>query len=151
MNEKTNNVEAQTERLNAFERLTKNAVWPAYLGCIWAVMYAVFVRFYQAAGGTLGIPGQVEDPKGMYMASYFAGVLIMTCGVHFNCSCQAMGKGSSGMGAVNWRKTLPPSHYINPYSFLYCLFNCTWNQRDHYKSPSSSRCYYHSFHWLDFT
>lgn len=80
MNEKTNNVEAQTERLNAFERLTKNAVWPAYLGCIWAVMYAVFVRFYQAAGGTLGIPGQVENPKGMYMASYFAGVLIMTCG-----------------------------------------------------------------------
>ncbi|WHY87168.1 DUF3995 domain-containing protein [Neobacillus novalis] len=80
MNEKTNNLNAQSERFNAFERLTKNAVWPAYLGCIWAVMYAVFVRFYQAAGGTLGLPGQFEDPKGVYMGSYMAGVLIMTCG-----------------------------------------------------------------------
>ncbi|MFZ7943457.1 MULTISPECIES: DUF3995 domain-containing protein [Bacillaceae] len=80
MNEKTNKVEDLTERLNAFEKLTKKAVWPAYLGCLWAVMYAVFVRFYQAAGGTLGLPGQLEDPKGMYMASYVAGVLIMTCG-----------------------------------------------------------------------
>ncbi|WP_045520666.1 DUF3995 domain-containing protein [Neobacillus niacini] len=80
MNDKTNIVEAQTERLNAFERLTKKAVWPSYLGCFWAVMYAVFVRFYQAAGGTIGLPGQLENPKGAYMASYLAGVLIMTCG-----------------------------------------------------------------------
>ncbi|MFF2448289.1 DUF3995 domain-containing protein [Neobacillus sp. NPDC058068] len=80
MNERTINVEAHTERLNAFERLTKNAVWPGYLGCIWAVMYTVFVRFYQAAGGTLGLPGQFEDPKAVSMGSYFAGVLIMTCG-----------------------------------------------------------------------
>ncbi|EKN67591.1 hypothetical protein BABA_12705 [Neobacillus bataviensis LMG 21833] len=80
MNEKTNNLKAQTERLNAFEQWTKKAVWPAYLGCLWAVIYAVFVRFYQAAGGTLGLPGQLEDPKGAYMASYLAGVLIMTCG-----------------------------------------------------------------------
>lgn len=80
MNEKTNMVEAQTERLNAFERLTKKAVWPAYLGCFWAVMYAVFVRFYQAAGGTLGLPGQFEDPQVIYMGSYMAGVFILTCG-----------------------------------------------------------------------
>ncbi|WP_423800816.1 DUF3995 domain-containing protein [Neobacillus sp. SAB-20_R2A] len=80
MNEKTNNVKAQTERLTAFEHWTKKAVWPAYLGCFWAVIYAVFVRFYQAAGGTIGLPGQFEDPKTMYMASYLAGVLIMTCG-----------------------------------------------------------------------
>ncbi|MCM3766451.1 DUF3995 domain-containing protein [Neobacillus niacini] len=80
MNEKTNHVEAQVERLTAFEQWAKKAVWPAYLGCFWAVMYAVFVRFYQAAGGTLGLPGQLEDLKMTYMASYIAGVLIMTCG-----------------------------------------------------------------------
>ncbi|MFK9092778.1 hypothetical protein [Bacillus salipaludis] len=110
-------MEAQTERLNAFERLTKKAVWPAYLGCIWAVMYAVFVRFYQAAGGTLGILGQVEDPKGMYMASYIAGVLIMTCGFILFALFQALGKGSPGMGAVHWRKKHPPAHHINPYPY----------------------------------
>ncbi|WP_059173918.1 DUF3995 domain-containing protein [Bacillus sp. FJAT-27445] len=80
MNEKTNNVNAPTERLTAFEQWTKKAVWPAYLGCVWAVMYAVFVRFYQAAGGTLGLPGQFENPKAVQMGSYVAGLLIMACG-----------------------------------------------------------------------
>ncbi|WP_316571470.1 DUF3995 domain-containing protein [Neobacillus sp. YIM B06451] len=71
---------AQTVKLNAFEQWSKKAVWPAYLGCIWAVMYAVFVRFYQAAGGTIGLPGQYENPEALQMASYVAGVLIMACG-----------------------------------------------------------------------
>lgn len=73
-------MKAQTERLNAFERWTKKAVWPAYIGCLWAVLYAVFVRFYQAAGGTLGLPGQYKNPEALQMASYVAGVLIIACG-----------------------------------------------------------------------
>ncbi|WP_409275041.1 DUF3995 domain-containing protein [Neobacillus sp. SCS-31] len=80
MNEKTNNMNAQTERLNVFEQWSRKAVWPAYFGCVWAVMYAVFVRFYQAAGGTLGLPGQYKNPEALQMASYVAGVLIMACG-----------------------------------------------------------------------
>ncbi|WP_240035130.1 hypothetical protein [Neobacillus notoginsengisoli] len=74
------NPEAETERLNAFELWIHKAVWPAYIGCFWAVSYAVFVRFYQAAGGTLGLPGQFENPEAVQMGSYYAGVLIMACG-----------------------------------------------------------------------
>ncbi|MCP1310966.1 hypothetical protein [Paenibacillus tyrfis] len=40
---------ARAPKWNAFERFTKRAVWPAYAGCVWALIYAVFVRFYQAA------------------------------------------------------------------------------------------------------
>jgi hypothetical protein len=69
-----------TPVLNSFERFTKTAVWPAYLGCLLAILYAVFVRFYQAAGGTIGFPGQLKDPEEGYMASYIAGVMIMFCG-----------------------------------------------------------------------
>jgi hypothetical protein len=68
------------QKMNAFERFTKTSVWPAYVGCIWALMYAVFIRFYQAAGGTFGLDGQPKDPKGFHMASYIAGIIIMLCG-----------------------------------------------------------------------
>jgi hypothetical protein len=69
-----------TFRLNAFERLTKTSVWPGYVGCIWALIYAVFVRFYEAAGGITESYGQLKDPEPFQMVSYFAGVLIMFCG-----------------------------------------------------------------------
>ncbi|MCR2821199.1 DUF3995 domain-containing protein [Lederbergia panacisoli] len=65
----------------AIERVLKNSTWPAYVGCIWAVLYAVFVRFLEAiGGGILPMFGQVEDPEALSKASYIAGVLIMTCG-----------------------------------------------------------------------
>ncbi|MGE8206869.1 DUF3995 domain-containing protein [Heyndrickxia sp. NPDC080065] len=69
-----------SDELNKFERFMKKSVWPGYLGFLWALMYAVFVRFYQAAGGSIGLPGQFEDPASGYMASYVAGVVIMACG-----------------------------------------------------------------------
>lgn len=47
-----------TDELNFFERFTKSSVWPAYVGCLLAFIYAVFVRFYQAAGGMIGMPGK---------------------------------------------------------------------------------------------
>jgi hypothetical protein len=68
------------QRLNSFERYTQTSVWPAYVGCLWALMYAVFVRFYQAAGGTIGISGQPKDPESLYMVSYIAGLIILVCG-----------------------------------------------------------------------
>ncbi len=80
MNKITNNGESSVQILNVFERFTKKAVWPGYVGCLWAFMYAVFVRFYEAAGGKIGLSGQFNDPKSVYMASYIAGVIIMLCG-----------------------------------------------------------------------
>ncbi|RDW18501.1 DUF3995 domain-containing protein [Oceanobacillus arenosus] len=69
-----------TKRMNFFERFTKSAVWPAYIGCLCAFMYAVFVRFYHAAGGTIGMPFKMKDPAMLNMASYIAGLVIMFCG-----------------------------------------------------------------------
>jgi hypothetical protein len=50
-------------------------------GLVLAVFYAVFVRFYQAAGGTVGMGGSV--PRGLpnfQFASFLAGVLILLGG-----------------------------------------------------------------------
>jgi hypothetical protein len=80
MDQIVSNKASSEQRLNAFERFTKKSVWPGYAGCIWAVLYAVFVRFYQAAGGSIGIPGQPKDPEALYMVSYIAGLIIMFCG-----------------------------------------------------------------------
>ncbi|MBB3126824.1 hypothetical protein FHS19_001478 [Paenibacillus rhizosphaerae] len=66
--------------MNAFERFTKRSVWPAYAGFWWALLYAVLVRFYEAAAGIIGGYGQLSDPRAFSMASYGAGVLIMICG-----------------------------------------------------------------------
>lgn len=55
--------------------------WAGYAAAAWAIAYAVFVRFYQAAGGTIGLPGQVEDPDGLRRASAAAGVLILLAGL----------------------------------------------------------------------
>ncbi|PET03906.1 DUF3995 domain-containing protein [Bacillus cereus] len=68
------------QKLNAFERFTKTSVWPAYIGCIWAFIYAVFIRFYQAAGGLIGISGQLKNPTEFYIVSYIAGLIILLCG-----------------------------------------------------------------------
>ena len=68
------------DELNFFERFTKSSVWPAYVGCLLAFIYAVFVRFYQAAGGMIGMPGKMKDPTMIYMGSYIAGLAIMSCG-----------------------------------------------------------------------
>ncbi|MCQ6264702.1 DUF3995 domain-containing protein [Fictibacillus sp. WQ 8-8] len=54
--------------------------WPGYVGFLWALIYAVFVRFYQAAGGTIGLPGRLEKPETFYMASYVAGVVVLFAG-----------------------------------------------------------------------
>jgi len=72
-----------TSRVNFFERFecfTKSSVWPAYVCCFCAFMYAVFVRFYHAAGGTIGMSGKIKDPAIFYMGSYMAGITIMFCG-----------------------------------------------------------------------
>ncbi|NWL89760.1 DUF3995 domain-containing protein [Paenibacillus sp. 79R4] len=67
--------------LNAFERFTRKSVWPAYTGFLWALLYAVFVRFYEAATGTvIGGYGKFSDPDAFSVASYAAGVLILLCG-----------------------------------------------------------------------
>ncbi|MEH7238801.1 DUF3995 domain-containing protein [Bacillus sp. JJ1562] len=63
-----------------FERFTKSSVWPAYIGCFIAFIYAVFVRFYHAAGGTIGMTGKIKDPALFYKGSYMAGLTIMFCG-----------------------------------------------------------------------
>lgn len=55
---------------------------PAAWGFGLAVFYAVFVRFYQAAGGTIGLGDSVPaDPAGLQLASYLAGLLILVGGV----------------------------------------------------------------------
>lgn len=47
-----------------------------------AVFYAVFVRFYQGAGGTIGLGGSVPaHPDTLQFASYLAGLLILLGGV----------------------------------------------------------------------
>ncbi|MEK6991725.1 MULTISPECIES: DUF3995 domain-containing protein [unclassified Paenibacillus] len=64
-----------------YARFTKTSEWAAYVGCFWALLYAVFVRFYQAAGGTIGLSAPIIDPTGgIYKASYVVGVIIMLCG-----------------------------------------------------------------------
>ncbi|MBB6669513.1 DUF3995 domain-containing protein [Cohnella nanjingensis] len=68
------------KRLDAIIRYTGSTVWPAYAGCAWAILYAVLVRFYQAAGGTIGLPGEFVNPHAFAKASFAAGVLIMICG-----------------------------------------------------------------------
>ncbi|MFC7619002.1 hypothetical protein [Microlunatus sp. GCM10028923] len=45
------------------------------LGFALGTWYAVFVRFYQAAGGTIGLPD--APPPGLAWASYTAGLLIL--------------------------------------------------------------------------
>jgi hypothetical protein len=55
--------------------------WAGYAACAWAVAYAVGVRFYQAAGGTVGLPGTLEDPDAVRLASLLAGIGILLAGL----------------------------------------------------------------------
>jgi hypothetical protein len=55
--------------------------WTAYAACAWAIAYALFVRFYQAAGGTIGLPGTFDDPDGFRRASLLAGIFIFAVGL----------------------------------------------------------------------
>ncbi len=55
--------------------------WAAYAASAWALAYAVAVRGYQGAGGTLGLPGTFEDPAGMRRASLVAGAGILLAGL----------------------------------------------------------------------
>lgn len=45
-----------------------------------AVFYAVFVRFYQAAGGRIGLPDEITGADRFHFASYLAGLLILVGG-----------------------------------------------------------------------
>jgi hypothetical protein len=67
--------------LSSFERFTKRSTWPAYAGFVWALLYAVFVRFYEAAGGVLDDSFDFKNGnEDFFIASYMAGVLILFCG-----------------------------------------------------------------------
>jgi hypothetical protein len=55
--------------------------WAGYAASAWAIAYAVGVRGYQAAGGTLGLPGTFEHPAAIRRASLVAGVVILLVGV----------------------------------------------------------------------
>jgi len=55
--------------------------WAPYAAAAWAIAYALGVRFYQAAGGTTGLPGTFADPAAMRRASLAAGVLILLVGL----------------------------------------------------------------------
>ncbi|MEV0644800.1 hypothetical protein AB0I28_06015 [Phytomonospora sp. NPDC050363] len=55
----------------------------AWWGFGFAAFYAIFVRFYQAAGGGLGMAGEMapEHQAATQMSSYLAGLLILLGGV----------------------------------------------------------------------
>jgi hypothetical protein len=55
--------------------------WTGYAAAAWAIAYAVGVRFYQAAGGTIGLTGTFDDPEGLRQASFNAGVLLLLVGI----------------------------------------------------------------------
>lgn len=55
--------------------------WAGYAACAWAAPYAIGVRGYQGLGGTVGLPGVLEDPAGGRRASLLAGALILVAGM----------------------------------------------------------------------
>src|SRR5918999_1410671 len=58
-------------------RLRSAGLWGLGL----AVFYAVFVRFYQAAGGRIGLPARITEPERMQQASYVAGLVVLVGGI----------------------------------------------------------------------
>jgi hypothetical protein len=60
---------------------SRSLAWAGYAASAWAIAYAVGVRFYQGAGGTLGLPGTFEDPAAIRRASLVAGIVILLVGV----------------------------------------------------------------------
>ena len=59
----------------------RSLAWAGYAASAWAIAYAVGVRGYQGAGGTLGLAGAFDDPEGMRRASLVAGVVILLTGI----------------------------------------------------------------------
>lgn len=59
----------------------RSLAWAAYAASGWAIAYAVGVRGYQAAGGTVGLAGSFQDPAAMRRASLLAGILILLVGL----------------------------------------------------------------------
>ncbi len=55
--------------------------WAGYAAFAWAAAYALFVRGYQGAGGTLGLARTFVDPAAFRRASLAAGVVILLAGV----------------------------------------------------------------------
>ncbi|HET6550592.1 MAG TPA: DUF3995 domain-containing protein [Solirubrobacter sp.] len=62
-------------------RRTRSLAWAPRAAAVWAIAYAVGVRGYQGLGGTVGLPGQVEDPAGLHRASLLAGVFLLLVGL----------------------------------------------------------------------
>jgi hypothetical protein len=57
------------------------AGWAAYAASGLAIAYAVGVRGYQGLGGTLGLPGTLEDQAAGQRASLLAGAFILLVGI----------------------------------------------------------------------
>ncbi len=55
--------------------------WTGYAAAAWAIAYAIGVRFYQAAGGTIGLSSQFEDLDEFQRASFNAGVFLLLVGI----------------------------------------------------------------------
>lgn len=71
-----------TQTVGRPARAVRTASRAGAWGLALAVFYAVFVRFYQAAGGTIGLGGSAPaDPAALQAASYAAGLLILLGGV----------------------------------------------------------------------
>jgi hypothetical protein len=57
------------------------AGWEAYAASVLAIAYALVVRGYQGLGGTIGLPGELEDPAAGQRASLLAGAFILLVGI----------------------------------------------------------------------
>ena len=60
---------------------TQTLRWTGYAAAAWAIAYAVGVRFYHAAGGTIGLSGTPDDPGAWHQASFNAGVFLLLVGL----------------------------------------------------------------------
>jgi hypothetical protein len=60
---------------------TQTLRWTGYAAAAWAIAYAVGVRFYHAAGGTIGLTGTFDDPEGLKRASLYAGIFLVLVGI----------------------------------------------------------------------
>lgn len=56
-------------------------LWAGYAAAAWAIGYAIVVRGYHAAGGTIGLSGVYEDPAALRRASLLAGIFLLFVGI----------------------------------------------------------------------
>ncbi|MCX4803074.1 hypothetical protein ACFWWM_42230 [Streptomyces sp. NPDC058682] len=89
-----------------------------YWGFGLAVGYAVFVRFYQGAGGMIGVPGtsKPETLPSWYMANYVAGLVILLGGV----ACLFLTQ-SRVRTIPRWSPLLPGEQIPRPLMLVACL------------------------------